>query len=287
MKDYFNKFEFDKANDIKWINPELSLQLFNEYFKKYPYDYSSYPFYIDVLINFGYINKAIDLKNKVNKMVSLDQKYLDNKDKLLHFKYGMIYCEMRLLSLLGEYEKLMNYAYENESILSSFNDNYNNGGVIFYCKKKLGLLDPSRRDNNKYLFRQILEYREDDFKDHIKKHLSTNDEENSCVFSDDFPFEKIFLEIKKIIPCNKKIRTSVFDDKYIFKFDNCGRANHKLTDFFEVITLQDSSDFITMYPTNISSNILHFDLNYLREIESIKEEKISQIDKFYKRYQKK
>ena len=79
----------------------------------------------------------------------------------------------------------------------------------------------------------------------------------------------------------------MFDDKYIFKFDNCGRADYKITDYFEVVTLLDSCDFITMYPANISNTMPYIDLNYLKENKKVNEKRISQIDKFYKRYQKK
>ena len=34
MREYYNSLEFSKANDIKWVNPELSLKLFNVYLNK-------------------------------------------------------------------------------------------------------------------------------------------------------------------------------------------------------------------------------------------------------------
>ena len=287
MKNYFNTLEFDKANNIKWINPELSLKLFNEYFKKYPYDYSSYPFYIDLLINLNYLNKARDLKNKVSKMVKMDTIYQNNIDKVMHLNYGMLYVEIRFLIIDGKYEEAMELAIKYENVLTNIDKGLNIKGILFYCRKKLGLLDPDKRDNNCYLFRQILDYRDDDFIRHVQKHLGMTDEENLCVFNSDFPFSKVFDEIKKLIPNDKRLRCGLFDNKYFFKFDNCGRNNYKITDYFEVIALLDSCELITMFPTNISGNIPFIDLNYLKENDVVMEKRISQIDKFYKRYQKK
>lgn len=287
MREYYNSLEFSKANDIKWVNPELSLKLFNVYLNKYPYDYTSYPFYIDVLINLNYINKAREIRNKVCKMVMMDTKFQNNTDKMIHFNYGIIYNDIRLSIIDGDYDKAMKLALKYEKQLYNIDNSFSIAGIIFYCKKKLGLLDPERRDNNSYLFRQILDYHEDDFIDHVNKHLSNNKEENLCVFNSDFPFDKVFYEIKNIIPSNKRIHSGMFDDNYFFKYDNCGRADYKITDYFEVVTLLDSCDFITMYPTNISNTMPYIDLNYLKENKKVNEKRISQIDKFYKRYQKK
>lgn len=287
MKEYFNLLEFRRANDIKWINPELSLKLFNDYFKKYPYDYTSYPFYIDLLINLNYINKAKDIKNKVCKMVMMDTKYQNNRDKMLHFNYGIAYNEIRFAIIDGDYSKAMELALKYENQLYMVDNSVNIRGILFYCRKKLGLLDPDRRDNNSYLFRQILDYHEDDFINHVGRHLSSNEEENLCVFNSDFPFDKVFNEIKNIIPNNRKMRSGIYDDNYFFKYDNCGRADYKITNYFEVVTLTDSNNFITMYPTNISNTMPYIDLNYLKEKDNVKEKRISQIDKFYQRYPKK
>ena len=285
MKNFFNTLEFDKANDLKWKNPELSLKLFKEYFNNYPYDYTSYPYYIDLLINVGQINKARDIKNKVLKMVANDYRFKNRDTKMLHFEYGMVYNEIRLLILDKEYAKAIDYLNRYGELLKEIATDFTTGGTIFYCQKQLGLLDLNDRDSYSYLFRQIIEYREEDFINHVKKHLCDRKEDNPCVFSDDFPFEKVFQEIKKFIPSNKKMRSGFFDDKYYFRFDNCGRSDNKLTDYFEVVTMMDSDHLITMFPMNVDcSNLLCEDLNHLKEEDKILTKKISQIDKFNQRY---
>lgn len=286
MKNYYNTLEFNRANDLKWIDPEFSLKLFDEYFKKYPFDYCAYQFYIGLLINLNYIQEARDIKNKVHKMVMLDSKFQNDMEKMAYFNYGMIYTDIRLSIIDGDYHRAIELVLKNRKLLYTIDNKFNFTGVLFYCRRKLGLLDSKQRNNNLYIFRQILEYHEDDFRDHVKKHMIDNDENNNSVFNIDFPFDKVLDEIKKIVPNDKKIRSEMFVNNYFFKYNDCGRNNYKMTNYFQLVTLSDSSDFITMYPSVVSDDMPHIDLNYLKENEMVKEKRMSQIDKFYKRYQK-
>ena len=54
--------------------------------------------------------------------------------------------------------------------------------VNFYCRGKLGILSGEKRDANSYLFRQITEYQESDFLEHIKKHMTEYTVNNKYIF---------------------------------------------------------------------------------------------------------
>ena len=64
-----------------------------------------------------------------------------------------------------------------------------------------GTVDLRRREPNSYMFRQIVEYKEEDFRDHIKKHLADYNENDRNIsvayFNSDFPIDKAIIEVKK------------------------------------------------------------------------------------------
>ena len=162
--------------------------------------------------------------------------------------------------------------------------------VLFYLECKLGINEKLNRNNLNYAKRQILEYNEDDFLYHIRKHLADFnkdlDEPNKFIFAVDFDIEKIYQEAKKYIPSDKKLLSGLYEEHYYFKCDECGRVNNKITDYFKIIGYYDTSNFITMCPTIKVDNIPCVDLNYLKDNTQSNVKKISQVDKFYKRYQK-
>ena len=89
-----------------------------------------------------------------------------------------------------------------------------------------------------------------------------------------------------MIPNENKLSWGFIEDTYIFKYDGCGRDNDRLVDYFKVVTFKNSKDIITMCPSCDCEEFSHVDLNYLNDKEEQKVKKISQIDKFYKRYYK-
>ena len=153
-------------------------------------------------------------------------------------------------------------------------------------------LDPNRRDENSYLFSQIVKYDETDFLDHIKKHMQGEEDitEKDCctIFGQDFPMDKIIQEIKKYIPSDKKLLLGFYDNIYYFKYDSCGRVDNKNVDYFKVVCFNGTDNFITMHPVIINENLPYQDLNYLvNEDNFSKVKRMSQIDKFNKKFNKK
>ena len=50
---FFNKWEFRQALNLAETNPVEAKTLYEEYLKKYPKDYSAYPYYCTVLVTLG------------------------------------------------------------------------------------------------------------------------------------------------------------------------------------------------------------------------------------------
>lgn len=287
MKMYFNKHEFLEALKLNDTNPYLAEKKYEEYFMKYPMDYNSYPYYISLLIYIGKFKKAENLLNYIKKQMIRDDKYCNNAFKVDYFNYGEFVCRMKLLFYTGRYQEAIEYYCNNASKINASDLTDNFGAVLLYCHKKLGQNNLKQdMGNNSYLFKQILDYSENNFRNHIKKHLiSESEEENDCMFKEDFPIDTIIDEIKKYIPSNKALYNGFLNKLYYFKYDNCGRCDNKITNYFKVVTFSDNN-FITMCPTKEGENLPYTDLNYIMEKNESKVKKISQIDKFNKRFKR-
>lgn len=114
------------------------------------------------------------------------------------------------------------------------------------------------------------------------------DNPNKNIFSIDFPLTKVLEEIKKYIPSSQCFHHGFFDVRYFFKYDNCGRENNKITDYFVVSCFNNSPNIITMCPSSRYQIGNCIDLNYLKnDDEKTKSKRLSQIDKFNQKYTKK
>ena len=98
----------------------------------------------------------------------------------------------------------------------------------------------------------------------------------------------MFNEIKKYIPSNNCLYPGGMEDAYIFKYNECGRDNYRLTDYFKVFCFHNTREFITMTPSIVNEKVFPcIDLNYLRnELDESNYTKASQVDKFLKKYRK-
>ena len=131
--------------------------------------------------------------------------------------------------------------------------------------------------------------------DHIKNHLYDDMEEEQseerAVFYDDFPIQKVVEEIKRIIPNETGFYKTLVTDTYLFKYDNNGKSAledqpaYRNANYFKVVAFHDTNELITMFPVNTVHSRYYIDINYLIE-EKYPVKKISQIDKFNKRYGK-
>ena len=280
---YYDEWEFKQALSFIETNPLIANLKFKNYLKKYPTDYSAQIFYISTLITLGNFEEAEKILETLKFSFEIDKDYQNNVNKTIQrkIKLNIISSTLRLLSYQEKYKELYQYYLLHINDIKELDIDIKK--LIFYCKKKLDMLDINKREQHNYIFRQIISYEENDFLVHIKKHLIA-EETNSSIFSNDFPLNEILIEIKNYILASKRIYPYLYADTYIFKYNNSGKVNDKSVDYFEVICFHNTSNIITMYPTECCEELPYIDLNYLIKNNNPKTKKLSQIDKFNKRY---
>ena len=284
-KFYYDKWECIRINNLSKTDPYNAKKLYELYFQKYPDDSITYLYYAMLLITLNEINKAEAIVNEIEDLAKNNELVFKSENKLSKFNRTLIYAKLKVLSYKSKYAELLYY------YLSHFEEIKDEKLAIlpFYCRSKLGMLESTNRENNLYVYRQIIQYKISDFYDHIQKHLADYNNEqkkiNKSIFSVDFDVDQVISEVNKHIPSAKRVFPTFITDNYLFRFDSCGRENYKNTDFFEVVTFHNSNKMVTMFPTRYYKNIDFVDLNYLKneqEVPYIRTRK--QIDKFNQKY---
>ena len=285
---YFNKIQFVKALDLMESDPVESKRQFVKYIHDYPLDFNAYPYYVSILITLGEIENALKVIDKVDELIY--RMGYDKQEKYHHkyqiFREKMLFANLRLLSYQEKYSELYRLINHNRDLIANLDIHQ----ISFYCVNKLDLIREKKvRDAYSYSFRQILDYQEEDFLEHIKKHLADcnidNDRPNQNMFAADFPIYDVIEEIKKYIPSEKRIFRGFFTNVYTFKYSDCGRDNNRITDYFNVVCFHNTDKIITMCPSFKCDKLPYVDLNYMKHTdEDVKVKKRSQIDKFNARY---
>ena len=281
-KTYFNVWEFKQALNLAEMDPISARVLYEQYLEKYPKDYSAYPPYCCNLITLGELDLAEKILNYVTQQAKEDSSF-KYRNKTEFFEQKLLFSKIKLLCYQKKFEELCSIYRSNpmDFIVRNLH-------IWTYVLKQLGKLDIDKKDTDSYLRRQIIKYEEDDFLDHINKHLSkyneNSDEPNGCVFEPNFPVGEVIKEIKRYIPSNKKMLQGFYEEVYIFKYNGCGRVDSRLVDYFKVVCFYDSTDFITMYPLKGNDNLPHVDLNYMVKEENGKVKRKSQIERFNQKY---
>lgn len=277
MKMKYNVYEFNKANDALKVNLKISKELFEEYLVNYPYDYSTYINYAYLLLRLDNTLNARKVCEYVQALVEKDFNY-KNSIKYERFKSMKLKLTFTILVYEGKFKEAYDL-YINSSrkfIIEEL--------PILYISKMLGRED--KMELKSYTSEQINNYSYDLFLDHIKKHLiylPRNDNKTS-LFKSDIQIEEIIKEIRRIIPNSIKERSNAYSDVYYFKYNNCGYNGKKKMDYFKVIAIHDTNNLLTMHPIIYEPVIEYIDLNYLNNKEEVATKKLSQIDKFNKRY---
>lgn len=284
MYNYYNKLLYEKACALIKSDPIGAKESFEEYFEQYPNDYNAYSKYIYVLIILNEAESAEKVLKYIDLVSGSNDKFLNCERKVRRLRNDNILNKIRLLGLQEKYQELYDYIQDNYNYL----DIENLDKIIIFCQKKLNIL-PKKRNGNSYSVRQIIDYQEKDFINHIKKHqVEFNDSEkepNKSIFCASFPILKVVEEVKKYIPSDKKLCKNPISDTYIFRYDDCGRDNNKIVNFFKVICFHNTLDLITMCPSCDCENLPYVDLNYLNLEENKSKVKVlTQIEKFNRRF---
>ena len=282
-------YDFKYCKNIKKnydVDPYFTIEMLEQYFLEYPKDLYAYSMYINLLINVGYFDKAL----KVFENVWANLQYGKDEYKKESIKRSLIFYKIRILMYSKKYQEAYDLLNDNYELLKE--DNYFTlYSIISFCRKKLGKNIKDEYDD--YHLKQICDYSEKRFLEHINKHKMQNDDDiifndiKNSKFYSDFPIEKVIYELKKFIPGNKRMYKGFFDYIYYFRYNSCGKNGGIETDYFEVITYGNSNDYITMYPVLGVEKLPINDINYLKEdkTNSLKK-RLTQIEKFNRKYNK-
>ena len=286
MIKYFDTVRFQKIFYLTKNNPNLAKKEFEEYLKEYPKDYKAHAYYISLLIYIRELEQAEERIEISKEQVYNDKKLSNCPEKIKYFKNNIIFNTLKLLSYQEKYQELYNLYQKNYLIIKEDIDIDN--ALIVFTEEQLGISERKREDYTSYLYKQIIDYKEEDFLEHIKKHQSehTQMDEQKSLFVPEFPLEEVLIEAKKHIPSTNCLYSGLFEDLYIFKYDEAGRENYQMTDYFKIYTFHNSPNLITMTPSHNCENLPSIDLNYLKKDKTPKVKRLSQIEKFNKRYQK-
>lgn len=278
MSRYFNNYERNKIMEVVKVNPLRARTLYEEYLKKYPKDYGMYLDYARLLVILNEKELANKVFEYVEYLVSNNASYRKSKVYGCYLKYKYDYEVVKLLSEY-KYQEIYDLYVNNDLKMLPSSDST-------YLMKRLNLPINIPRGKYGYTVSQIVEYREVDFYKHIEKHLTSLDG-MGAYFNNDFSCKEVIEEAKKYIPSNNKgISFNIYCEIYYFKYDFCGKVDKKTVNYFKVVSIRDTNNLLTIYPVDVDcekNNMNYVDLNYLRK-EEVVTKKLSQIDKFNRRY---
>ncbi len=281
---YFDEEESAYVLKVVESNPEEAKKRMEDYLDKYPQDYYLKTYYVMLLTRLCLFKKAREVYDKIIRDTSNGNFHIQSTKRLDAFKFNLIMAQIKLLSAEEKYKELLTFIEINKDNIHA--SDYH--AVNKYCKCKLGLMSKYivEKLNLSYRYRQMWQYSEDAFFEHVKRHEADfmDEHERDTIFASDFPIEEIVKEIKKKLPTYQKYFPGIFDDAYYFKFDNCGRVNNSPVNYFYVVCYHNTNHFITMYPIADARFLKPADLNYLRKVDDSKDNRLSQIEKFNRRF---
>lgn len=271
VNQYYNDNYFNFIQKMVHENRlEKAIDEYEKYLLKYSNDCCGYAHYADALIKLGRFEEAKHV---------LDNIVINNKTPNLS-KQEVELMKLKLYSCLGQYEKCLEMLRDNFDMFDE--KNWNVLELLIFFKKNLGLLLVDDYSGYSYKIDQITDYSEERAIGCIRKcHFDSGTNPPFC-FNDSFDLERVYNEIRSMLPLENKIYSSVFENMYIFKYDNCGRVDGKVVDYIKIITLLESNDIITMYPYKNKERASFIDIT--PEYDCPKVKRISQIDKFNQRY---
>lgn len=280
---YWNTEDISKIKKLYGTDVLNTKKCIEQYIKAYPDDYNGWFFYIEVLITLQEYDLAGLLLKEVCIKYKQDPVNISKPKKMKHYEDLEEETKIRYYLATHQYDDALDYIEYSETLKA-----YLILELKIYCMNKLGIKSSTYSET--YNCKQMVNYSEEEALKEMKQRMdAVNNIPDYYLekrFSYNFPLEKVFEEVKKKLTDENKLCFGYYNDTYVFKYDLCGRINGKIQDFFKVSCFHDTHDIIIMYPTFNCENQPYIDLNYLNESEKPIQKRISQIDRFNKRYAK-
>ena len=234
---YNSAIKFELA--FAWINSGISLDRGEKYLIKLIENNSRVCAIASIELARVYLRKkkyieARELLENILKVPNKEKKY--------------VYSELLFLNLREEnYEEAYKYFLEELSHEWSRQASLQ---LYAYLRYKLGKIKDIDKMMEYYFYSQMIDYNEEKAIEHIKLHLDENDEkQNHSIYTEDVNIEKLYEKAKIKITNINPSRVAILD-KYIVECDNIiGKTNGEEVDCLQVITLPNTNNIITMYPT--------------------------------------
>ncbi len=281
-KKHFDAGEFSAIRDLVKVSPVSAIGELQRYIYNYPEDLFAMCFYISTLISIREFGRAkVELQRFGFDDIHACKSKISEKQyrKILEcFVSSLVKLFIHTKDYLKAYQLVNNYPKIKYW-------NFNGSSSLYFCKHRAGMVDED--DNFNYIFSQISNYSEERFLELLKIHTLQEEDDGKVhndVFNADFPLDKALEEVRQIVlrQKNRSAFVHLFEDVYTFRYDNCGRVNNKMTNYFRVVTFHDTTNIITMCPAYEIEGLEVTDINYLREDNNVR--RLSQIDKFNKKY---
>ena len=174
MKDErYNKVFFERAFALRDTDPFEAERLMRVYLYDYPNDRSKLGLYASLLVIIGDFTNA-------ERVLAVIENFLYNlvPEKNPTFYRNILYTYhvtyLKLLIATGRYQEYIDYYESVKDELESINVKINIKPAYLYCRRKLGkfVRESVHRENYSYSIRQAAEYKEDEFIEHIEKHMA-------------------------------------------------------------------------------------------------------------------
>lgn len=136
--------------------------------------------------------------------------------------------------------------------------------------------------SNFYSYKQISDYNEEEALSHIRKHhydINQADKERHTLFSNEINIRQLFNSVKNNIS-QENFYDNNFFDEYVIKYSDCTLDIDNSMKELKVITIPNTNDIITMYPCRVYETAI----GNKEEFVGKPYVKVSQVDKFKKRY---
>lgn len=183
-----------------------------------------------------------------------------------------------------EYKKAKDYFMEYLDNIDVNEETESQKKEIIKAKKFFECKIYDKKENDTYFIKQIGDYSKESCINHIKKHLKKNIHKRShTTFYNDDNLDDIYNKVLNNLSKNNPIAMNL-TNKYCMHFDEeIGECNGIKTSSVEVVTTPDMLNILTIYPIISPTPYKDRKIITLNKIEE-KTKKLSQIDKFYKKY---
>lgn len=250
----------------KW---DQALRFLIPYCENHHRDYSTRLILLHTLLNLGCLTEARIVLETIHINRSFTERTLNS----------LYYATIKLLILEKKYQECLDFISENENYFREENEMYY---VRAFCKKRLNEPTYSAGFNN-YTYQQIMNYSKKSLFDNIAKNHADY-ETMECSFKENFPLEKVYDIIKGYLAKAPKTYRGLYFYEIYFKCDNCGTVNNRRADYIYVTVFNGTKDIAFISPTLNEENASYIDINKYFINEESKIKRLSQIEKFNRRY---